>query len=121
MSFRDTDPLYRVYRPEWIIVFTSIKHGEAGKAEAGEHFSEKYAGKVYDGHVRFTPTSKNAPDAWPYWLELKLPNVLGEFKTEELAAEFVASLGGDEAVIVPKNSKQEQNLTSYSKRKLRKS
>jgi len=113
---RETNDLWKVYRPEWIRTFSSKAVGEAGKTECEKHFEEKYKGKVSADDVRYMPTSAANPDKYPWRLELKLPNIKGEFKTKDLAESYRASKEWDDAVLVSRNSKAEHDLKAYSKK-----
>jgi hypothetical protein len=48
---RETADLWKVYRPEWLVKFTSTKAGDEGRAECGAFFMTKYAERVRDEDV----------------------------------------------------------------------
>jgi hypothetical protein len=115
---RETPDLYKVYLPEWIYVFTSTKVGDEGRAECEEYFAQKFEGRVYDHDVKYAPTSEACPSSWPWRLQLQLPNVKGEFKTQALAEEYVSRLCWEGAQVVARNSRAEYALRDYGQKKL---
>lgn len=116
---RETDDLFKVYRPEWMWVYTSEANGDAGLAEAKTYFAEKYQGRVHEIDVEYLPTSENNPSKWPWRISLRLPNVKGEFKLREHAETYIAEKGWGDAAIVSRNSRDEYKLKAYGDKKLR--
>jgi hypothetical protein len=117
----DTDDVYRVYRPEWLIVDVTTRLGddpsdEAMIATARAVFDTKFAGRVHDHDVRYTTvgTGQHAQ----VLLELRLPNLTAEWKTRALAEKYVAGRGWSDATIVARNSKPDFDLRGYSVKKL---
>lgn len=118
---RETPDLVRVYRPEWVQVFSSTAVGENGYQECHTHCDEVYQGRVmpYDMWVR--RLDKKNPDTTRSVLMLKLPVLKGEFKTEDLAGAWVreqpwaVEVG---VVTVVRNSKADHDIRQYGKRML---
>jgi len=116
---RETADTFKVYVPEWVIMFTSkAPHAEGGQAEAEAFFATKYEGRVEDTDVRYEPASRVFPDKFPTRLFLRLPNVKGEFKTKLHADDFVEKSGLAEAQVVARNSRNEHKLKDYGIKKL---
>lgn len=115
---RETADLWRVWVPEWLIVFTSTKPGDAGEVEAKEFFLAKYHERVRDEDVRYTPISQKR--AYGTRLELRLPNIKAEFKHKADAEAYAASQFPG-ATIVARNSRDEYALREYGNKKLARS
>ncbi len=120
---RDADDLYRIYRPEWVIVFVaaadrigSDADGHELVAATAEFFASRYSGRVRDEDVRHTAVGAG-PTA-RVQLQLRLPNLKGEFKTEPLARAFAAEQGWDDATVVARNGKADHELRAYGVKKL---
>lgn len=113
---RDTPDLYRVWVPEWLVVFTSSASGESGLLEAQQHFASKYDERVRAEDVRYESTSASAPAEYPARLLLRLPNVKGEFKFRDAAESYAQ--GKDGSTVVARNSREEYALREYSIKKL---
>lgn len=108
----NTEPTWRVYLAEWLVVHSC----EGDSPECWDHFAEKYAGRVRDEdrRVRVTDTGQR--------LELRLPNLKGEFKdkaeADRLATELFESPSGCVPEVVPRGSEQEKALLDYGKKML---
>lgn len=124
---RDADDLYRLYRPEWVIVYTADALAVAPGAKeplapdelvryAHEHFELRYAGRVRPEDVRFTPAGVG-PHARVH-LELRLPNLKGEFKFEALARGYAVRMGWSNFQLVVRNSKLDHELRAYGVKRL---
>jgi hypothetical protein len=83
---------------------------------ANEFFDAKYAGRVRDIDVRFVPRGLGAYAT--VQLQLRLPTLKGEFKTEALAIEFAVDQGWTDATVVVRNSKADHDLRNYGVKKL---
>jgi hypothetical protein len=107
---------YRVYLREWICVFSTRAGDDLGQQHAAElcmaHFVQKYEGRVRPSdHQLFR-------DGRRIQLQLRLPNLKGEFKTLARAQAHVAAQGWDGAEIVARSSSAETKLLSYGQAKL---
>jgi hypothetical protein len=113
---RETADLWKVYRPEWLVKFTSTKAGDEGRAECGAFFMTKYAERVRDEDVEYVPSSTVSPSDWPWRLWVRLPNVKGEFKHRKDAEEFASHWS--DAEVVSRNSRDDYRLREYGTKKL---
>jgi hypothetical protein len=111
---RDSEDIFRLYRQEWVEVFTSHALGAEGAAEAYSYFGEKYEGRVYPDDVAYVPGSPTTPTK----VKLRLPNLRGEFKFAFLANRFAEEQGFSDWQIVAKNSKADYLIKDYSRKKL---
>lgn len=106
VKIRETPDLWRVYCKEWWIVFACNTDGEAI-----DHYADNYQGRLEPEDWRSIE--------WAFGgraLELRLWNLKGEYKHRELADQLAATL--TDAVVVPRSSRDEQDLLGYGKRKL---
>lgn len=120
-TIRETPDLVRIYRSEWVVRFSSEKTGEEGEAECLVRFEEAYAGRVHQHNVRTRRVDPHDPGRSRSLLELRLPTMKGEFKTEALADEWTrkqpwATEGG--VCMVVRNSKADHDLRAYGTRML---
>lgn len=121
-NVRDTDDLYRLYRQEWITVFTASETAVgddpgAAALEAMEHFEAKFRGRVHEHDVRIVAAGLH-PHSARVHLQLRLPNLKGEFKYAYLAERYAEDQGWDDWTIVARNSKDDHDLRGYSVKKL---
>lgn len=117
----DTDDLYRVYRPEWIVAHFELSSGVDDFCEpllerVKDFYAERYAGRVRDDDVKFRCTGSGINAVAQ--LLLRLPNVKGEFTTEARAHAYVRERGWTDATVVARNSKADHELRQYSVTKL---
>lgn len=106
--------VWRVYLPEWHTAYLSDHLEVDGQNECKAAFAE-YEGRVREEDWRVTHVGSMRPSR--YRLELRLPNLKGEFRYKEHAAENRDALG-PEAVIVARGSAEERELLSYGRRRL---
>jgi hypothetical protein len=106
---------WRVYLPEWLIVYSSNAFTEQGKAECLQHFADRYAGRVREEDWRVVCSVTSKPGGWPYLLELRLPNLRGEFKDRQDVPVYDA----EDAYLVRRGSAEEQALLEYGKKMLK--
>ena len=104
---------WRVYKPEWVIVYTSERLEVDGRTQCRDRFTEDYEGRVRDGDWRIKGVGSFRPQHQV--LELKLPNMAGECKAKELAEALQVGQGG---VLVEGGSPEERELLSYGSRRL---
>lgn len=107
-----SDATWRVYLNEWVTFYSSDAHGPEGEAECRAHFDRKYKGRVREQDWRVTCSVTSTLGGWPYLLELRLPNLRGEFK-DRMDALALPSGHSPEARIVQRGSPQEQALLEY--------
>ncbi len=102
------DATWRVYLREWLTVYTADVTGSDGRDECQRHFWSKYRGRVRGEDVMYVNTQ------YPQ-LQLRLPNLKGEFKDEADARwSFTVHAGQEEAPrVVQCGSPQEQALLEY--------
>jgi hypothetical protein len=119
-----TEPTWKVYLPEWLIVYTSdAAGGLEGGAECRQHFHGKHRGRVRGEDWRVVPAIAGAERERhrPYCLQLRLPNLHGEFKdysdAVQLASELVDDRGGV-AHVVQRGSPEERELLDYGRKML---
>lgn len=116
---QETADLFKVYRPEWIVVAVSDAPGDAGRKELEAMFAERWEGRVFQEDVLLEPGSEKFPDKYAWRLRLLLWNVRGEFKWLVKAQEFVTKQGwSDSARVVIRNSREEFQLREYGQKKL---
>lgn len=102
--------VYRVYRWEWVVVYTADASGATSSAECEAVFRGKYAGRVIDGEHKVDDGM----------LLLFQPNVVGEFKSKDDALDFCESISqeGQRVCVVAKGDRVDRCLADYSVRKL---
>lgn len=110
--------VYRVYLPEWEVVYISQAKGSDGKAECEQAFAERWKGKVDDADMQIVPVSAVDPARWQYWIRLKLPNLKAEYSYKPDAEREARGLG-NAAIVLERWSRDEEELLSYGKRSLR--
>lgn len=106
-AVRETPDLWKAYRPEWLITHTART-----EAECAAVFHASHAGRIRDEDVRY----REHVGLWA--LELRLPNLKGEFKTRELADRYATEQVDQNTVVVARSSRDEMKLLEYGKRKL---
>lgn len=113
---------WRVYLAEWVAVYTSDSSGPEGADECWDHFERNYKGRVREEHRQVVATSPVKPGAYPYSLELRLPNLKGEFKDEAaawmLSGELMTLDASPKPHVVRRGSPAEQALLDYGKKML---
>lgn len=114
----ETADVWRVYHREWITVFRSQNHGRLARSEIDHFYAVKYKGRVKESEVRVIPTSQKNPEEWPWLLQLKLPNLMGEFKHEDDAVAYIGNVLDGVAELVRRNSKPDHRLRNYGKNML---
>jgi hypothetical protein len=107
--------LWRVYLPEWVIAHTAAELEVPGDKECRDVFEELYRGKVREADWRIRNPSGFRPGRRV--LELRRPNLQGEFKDEH-DAEGLRAERGEEAVVVLAGSPEERELSDYGRRML---
>lgn len=102
---RETEDVHRVYVYEWIAMFSA-----RSKEKCLARFEERYRDRVREDDWRVTVVSADY-----YELQLRLPNVVAEWKTAKLAYDYVAEKGwgNAEATVVARNSKADHDLRKY--------
>lgn len=111
----NSGPLYRVYKPEWLVYFISDEVGTAGAKEAADHFEKRYEGRVRTGDRKINCMGIRKPAR--SHLQLRLPNLKGECADPD-EAEVLRSWLGGKAVVVVRGSAQERELLGYGRRRL---
>lgn len=111
-NIRDTDDVYRLYRPEWVIVYVSIVPPEGTALDNCQRwFDSAYAGRVHPEDVRFEHVG-HGPHAMCQ-LQLRLPTLKGEWKYVFLAQRFADDQDFADYTIVQRNSKADHELRNY--------
>lgn len=120
-DIRETDDIYRLYRPEWVIVYTTTKALTDVLADlltrCEQVFEERYKDRVDKDGVGYEFENASQPHAMCRLL-LKLPNLKGEFKYAFLAERFADEQGYSDHTIVVRNSKADHDLRQYGIKKL---
>lgn len=110
---------WRVWEQHWIIAYTSDADGEDGEQECREHFQARYQGNVHDKEWRVVPSDKY----WPATLQLKLPVVVGEYRTRQQAEDLRDEMlveGSEFALWMTElGSPADKELEQYGQRKLK--
>lgn len=122
------EPTWRVYLSEWLTVYISDADGPEGVDECWDYFASRYRGRVAVEDLRVMATSPDRPGsgAYPYCLQLWLPNLKGEFKDRDLAdklADEIAEVppyggAGLMLAVVQRGSDEEKALLEYGKKML---
>lgn len=120
----ETDDIYRLYRPEWVIVYTAVHDPLAADSyrpdevlpACVEHFERRYAGRVLPGDNRIEPDNFVTPTMAR--LLLRLPTMKGEFKHAMHAFDFARAQGWTEFTVVERNSTADHDLRQYGTRRL---
>jgi hypothetical protein len=107
--------LWKVYLPEWVAAYTSVQLEVDGQRECEHVYEQIYAGRVRDEDRRIRNPGQLRPGRRV--LELRLPNLQGEFKDRDEADELRGERG-DEAVVVLAGSPEERELSDYGRRML---
>jgi hypothetical protein len=111
---QETDDVYRLYRSEWVTVFTA---GADGELSAWKHYEVTYHGRVRRGDARIVVDGEGEHALTR--LQLFLPTMKGEFKFAVHVARFAEMRGwGDDYTIVARNSVADHDLRAYSIRML---
>lgn len=120
--------IWRVYRHEWVTVYSLnavlnrddplLDNLQQVLADGvSEYFNNHYAGRVRDEDVAFE--SETLGLTAHAELRLYLPNLKGEFKTEELARQYVQETPMTaESFLVQRDSDEDRELLSYGVTKL---
>ena len=120
----DDEEIYRLYRPEWVIVYTAVHDPHSADSyrpaevmpACVEHFQRRYAGRVLPGDNRIEPDNFVTPTMAR--LLLCLPTMKGEFKHAMHAYDFARTNGWTEFTVVARNSSADHDLRQYGTRKL---
>lgn len=109
------EPVWRLYAPDWLTVFTSTRAGDAGKQECLGNFSERFEGRVHDEDWQIV-----LPDSsgWLTFLQVRLPALKGEFTDEEAVHRRAGEFEGLPHRIVRRGSPEEHELQAYGRRRL---
>jgi hypothetical protein len=117
-AVKETDDIFRVYRPEWVIVHTIAGDDPADLLDqAHRHAEHTYAGRVKPEHIWFDVYNGADTHHWVH-LHLLKPNLKGEFKTLQLARGYVTEQDWTDAEIVVRNSKRDHEIRSVGVKKL---
>lgn len=112
---------YRVFVKDWVIVYASTVEDSPGRLQCVDHFNDRYEGRVEPEDERIVRMFHDTSQPAKHYLELRLWTQKGEFKTHELAVEFVRTLDPakwTDGHVVKRNSRNEQILRDYGKVKL---
>lgn len=110
-----TEPTWRVYLSEWLTVYTSDQLEVPGQEECKAAYARKYGGRVRQEDVRIKPAGRLRPSHQA--LQLRLPNLKGEFKDRTEAADLLQAMGSG-GWLVRRGSPEEQELLDYGKKML---
>lgn len=102
-----TEPTWRVYQPEWLTVY--VPDGQEDGQKAWDRFAAVYQGRVRDEDVRVLEDPH-------VQLQVRLPNLKGEFKDRDEAMDWYIQL--PHAQLVQRGSEQEKELLAYGKKML---
>lgn len=109
----EAEDLWRVYRPEWLIVYVT-EVDEGAEARAAEVALDRFAGRIRadDCRVVIDETAKVLQ------LQVRKPNMRGEFKHLTDASSYVAEQEWDDTTIVQRNSPADHELRAYGTKRL---
>ncbi len=113
---------WRVYHYEWITVHTAFGRDSASAIEhATAHYTEHYAGRVREADVQYLFDEETYGRA-AVLLQLRLPNLRGEFKDRERAEQFSDLMFGAEpghrVHVVGADTEQDRTLLAYGVKQL---
>ena len=109
------DATWRVYLAEWLIVWTSDAFGPEGAGECRAHFGRRYKGRVREEDWRVEPAVPGRVVSGQQCLQLRLPNLQGEFK---LRADVPVTGYVEGGHLVQRGSAEEKELLAYGKKML---
>jgi hypothetical protein len=116
MSAPEFDDIWRVYRPQWLVA-RLIRGDEESPdelmAQAQRYADEHYRGRVHEHDLAFEVTHPGL-----IRIKWRLPTLVAEWKTRELAARYAADHGFTDATIVTRNSREDFELRAYGVRQL---
>lgn len=119
MTEQETDRLYRCYRHEWIVVHFLMQDPDNPTPlieQMQEYFQQRYEGRVRLDDIRFVCAGRGINEVCQ--LQLKLPNLKGEFKHRIDALRWVKEKGWNDYRVVLADSLTDHELRQYSIRKL---
>lgn len=109
------ESMYRIYAPQWLTFYTSMRTGDEGRTECFGAFV-KYQGRVHEDDWRIeTPANSYGRS----FLQLRVPNCEGEWVDRDLAERQAGEHTGHPHQIVRRGSREEQELLAYGTRRLR--
>lgn len=111
--------LYRAYRYEWIVVHFLMQDPDNPTRltdQMWEYFQQRYEGRVVAEDMRIVCAGTDINEVCQ--LQLKLPNLKGEFKRRVDALSWVKEQGWDSCRVVAAGSLADHELRQYSIRKL---
>jgi hypothetical protein len=111
----EVEDLWRVYRPEWLIVYVTEDDAD-GQTRMSDHFQNNFAGRVKEHDARRVVDGE--PPNAVLQLQIRKPNMRGEFKHHSDAEAFVAEQGWTDATIVTRNSREDHELRAYGTKRL---
>jgi hypothetical protein len=122
--FKETDDIWRLYRREWVIVYsismTVPPPPEQCVRAAHNWAAENLSGRVREPDIRLSATVDDAEQPGIVWVHIEVykDNLKGEFKHIEAAQTHAAIEKYDEYTIVPRNSKSDHDIRNYGVVKL---
>jgi hypothetical protein len=121
MSFKETEDLFRLYVPEWVVAHTitvaSDTDGRPAFDQARDWIEQNLTGRVHEQDIQLV---LNTDGAGLFWAHIKVfrDNLKGEFRYRSGAARFAEDTGFEEYTIVARNSKHDHEIRSYGVKKL---
>lgn len=115
----ETEGLYRVYRHEWVVVHFLMQDPDNPTPlvdQVREYFQQRYEGRVRPEDMRIECSGRDINEVCQ--LQLKLPNMRGEFKHRIDALRWVKEQGWDEYRVVLAGTQVDEQLRQYGIRKL---
>lgn len=113
------DELYRLYRKEWVIVYTVEGQGETAEPFVNSahhyyqsHYSEQF---TYPEQARIDAHTNNAGSFWVHLL-LNKHNMKGEFKQVFLATNLAERRGWRDYEVVGRNSHRDHQLRNLGRK-----
>ncbi len=119
-AVRETDDLYRLYRTEWVIAHTVSGQGDMSLHVPAEPFVMKardwaastFGGRVPDADIRLQANTDGVDAFWVH-VQVRKPNLKGEFKHPHLAANHAEKQAWAQYEVVSRNSKRDHELRNY--------
>ncbi len=123
---KETEDIFRLYVPEWVIVHTVSSPVSADRppahvvSDAIEWVKKNLHGRVRESDVTVTANVDDADSPSCCWVHIEVfkPNLKGEYKHVESAEQMAKINGYEEYTVVPRNSKSDHEIRSYGVTKL---
>lgn len=108
--------MWRVYRKQWITMYTSTGTGQEGRNEVEQHFHDRFGGRVDEAEDVCIDAAENTVDRTR--LRVRLPVLAGEYLEEKDAWWRAGDFEGLPHQVVQSGDEAERELLAYGRRRL---